>query len=331
MFQISSSANQYLTETIGRQWSAFNGSIRTYYPNLSFEESDCFQHPMLTQNSIRSRYSPDEDDLMFCMKEVEKYVQKYVLTQRIDWEANGIEFYLIAHQRYLRSQRETSEQTKQELIESYETQLDQLQKQCDESLSIADSYAHDCEAVRNEAEYQRQKNGQLKAQIASLRYQIAQSKEIIPGIPVDGSYAEIGEWIQQYYPDRLTIHPRAIHSLKDAVYEDPQLVYKCLILLANEYYDYHTGIVDHDHFIAACKAVDPSLSESGAITDASAGMQGDEYFVQYQGQKRKLERHLTKGNSRDPKYCLRIYFFWDDQEQVTVIGNLPHHLDTTAT
>ena len=77
--------------------------------------------------------------------------------------------------------------------------------------------------------------------------------------------------------------------------------------------------------------MDPGLAEGGSITDAAAGMQGDSYFLQYNGKKRKLERHLTKGNSKDRRYCLRIYFFWDDQDQVVVIGDLPHHLDTSTT
>lgn len=86
-----------------------------------------------------------------------------------------------------------------------------------------------------------------------------------------------------------------------------------------------------EQFVDSCKAIDSGLEERGAITNVAAGMQSDEYYVQYQGKKRKLERHLAKGNSKDPRYCLRIYFFWDDQDQVVVIGDLPHHLDTVAT
>lgn len=333
VYQISSDGNDYLTEAVGKQWSAYNGSVRTYYPSLSWEESDCFDHPMLTQNGIRLRDTIESDDSAPCMHEIEKYIQNYVLSQRIDWEYSGIDFYLVAHQNYLRTQRATNEQTRQELIQSYEIQLEQLQKQNEENLSLADSYARDYEAVHIESEKQRQKNGQLKAQIDTLRHQLKQINGAaeIQDIPIDGDYAGIDEWIGQHYPDRLTILPRAIHSLKNALYEDTQLVYKCLMLLANDYFNYRTGQISYDQFIEACKKVDSGLDERGAITDVSAGMQGEEYFVQYRGQRKKLERHLAKGSSKDQRYCLRIYFFWDDQEQSVVIGDLPHHLDTTAT
>ena len=150
-------------------------------------------------------------------------------------------------------------------------------------------------------------------------------------VPEDGSYADIEDWIGRDYPDRLFLHPRAARSLKSAAYENVKLVYQCLKLLASSYYDYCTGQGTYERFIDACKQVDPGLTEGGSITDAAAGMQGDSYFLQYNGKKRKLERHLTKGNSKDRRYCLRIYFFWDDQDQVVVIGDLPHHLDTSTT
>lgn len=102
-------------------------------------------------------------------------------------------------------------------------------------------------------------------------------------------------------------------------------------LLATAYYDYQTGAITYSNFLDMCKEVDPALDERGAITDTAAGMQGDTYYVQYHGKKRKLERHLAKGSNKDCRYCLRIYFFWDDQDQIVVVGDLPHHLDTSAT
>ena len=127
------------------------------------------------------------------------------------------------------------------------------------------------------------------------------------------------------------LHSRALRSLKNACYEDTKLVYQCLKLLATSYYDYRMGFIDYEQFTHACRNVAPGLEERGAITDVAAGMQGETYYVQYRGKKKKIDRHLAKGNSKDRRYCLRIYFFWDEQDQVVVIADLPHHLDTSAT
>lgn len=333
VFQTTQEANRYLTNCIGRQWSAFDGTVRTYYPRLSFENSDCYQHPLLTRQSIYLRSVSPSDDPDLCMHEIEGYVQNYVLAQHIQWDEIGIDFYLITYQNALREQRASSSQSRKDLIASYEDQLEQLQKQSDENLSLADSYANDYEKLREEYDQQRQLIAQLKVQVASLRYQLeeATGEPTDQNVPIDGNYIDIGDWIATYYPDKLKLLSRAARSLKTACYENTSLVFECLKLLATRYYDYRMGTISYEEFTAACKAIDPGLEERGAITDVAAGMQGDEYFVQYQGKRRKLERHLAKGNSKDRRYCLRIYFFWDDQDEIIVIGDLPHHLDTVAT
>lgn len=333
IFQVTQEANDYLTERIGMQWSAFNGTVRTYYPGISFEESDCYQHPLLTQQNIRLRDTIESNDPNLCMHEIEEYVQNHVLAQRILWEEKGIDFYLTAYQNHLREQRTASIQSHYELISSYEKQLEQLQKKSDENFSLAEAYESDYEASREENEKQRQLISRLKAQVSTLRSRLkdATGKTTEQNIPEDGTYSDMSEWISQHYPDKLFLHPRAARSLKEANYADTRLVYKCLKLLATSYYDYRTGSDSYDSFITACKQIDPGLDERGAITDAAAGAQGETYYVQYRGKRRKLERHLAKGSNKDRRYCLRIYFFWDDIDQVVVIGSLPHHLATSAT
>lgn len=333
VFQITREANEYLTERLGKPWSAFNGAVRTYYPGLSCGESDYYQHPLLTQQSIRLRDSAENGEPNPCMYEIEEYIQNHVVAQRVSWDNLGIPFYLAAHQAHLREQRAASTQSRQELIDSYEEQLDQLQKQCDETLSLADSYAKDCEACCEENEQQRQLIGQLKAQILTLRFQLRETtgEDEDQNVPEDGTYSEIADWVSRYYPDRLVLHPRAVRSLKDACYEDTGLVYKSLKLLATYYYDYRTGLRTYEEVIQACQRIDAGLEERGAATDVAAGMQGETYYVQYCGRKEKLKRHLAKGNSKDRRYCMRIYYFWDDKDQVIVIGDMPHHLANSLT
>ena len=264
------------------------------------------------------------------MQEIEGYIKTYIQKRRFAWEDNGIEFYFTAYQNYIRQQAAESVQSQQEAIDSYKKQLDQLQKQAEENLALADSYAKDIEVLQGEIDELRQNSNQLKALIAYLRSLSSESGQD-RDIPTDGDYSEVRDWIDTYFPDKLVLLPRAVRSLKDAIFEDKALVYKCLILLATKYHAYRMGLRSYEKFLEECKRVDAGLEERGAITDTAAGMQGDEYFVQYKGKKHKLERHLAKGSNKDRRYCLRIYFFWDDEDQVVVIGDLPHHLDTSAT
>ena len=55
--------------------------------------------------------------------------------------------------------------------------------------------------------------------------------------------------------------------------------------------------------------VDTGLSECGFGSASDILEQGEEYYIMYGGRRRLLDRHLKKGVSRNPLYCLRIYFF----------------------
>ena len=70
---------------------------------------------------------------------------------------------------------------------------------------------------------------------------------------------------------------------------------------------------------------------SKSISETRAGEQGDEYFVRYRGRREFLGWHLKKGTSRDASRDLRIYFFWDEEDEEVVIGYLPGHLDNRIT
>ena len=44
-----------------------------------------------------------------------------------------------------------------------------------------------------------------------------------------------------------------------------------------------------------------------------------------------LDMPLKSGNSREPRYCFRLYFFWSDQHKRVVVGSFPGHLTTGVT
>lgn len=330
---VSREANDHLNDIVGKQWSAFNGAVRTYYPGLSFETSELYQHPLVTQQNIRIRNANGDSGDNACMQDVIKHIKNYLVRCRISWEEKNILFYTAVYQQMLQEQRLTNAKTQEDLLEYYKMLAEETQRECEEHKQAGNAYANDCEAYREQCDQYRKLIGQLKAQISSLRYKLETTSGNADGcnVPLDGEYANIGDWIDEYYPDRLFLHSRAVRSLKSACYENTELVYKCLNLLATAYYDYRMGSISYDDFTIACKQIDSGLEERAAITDVAAGMEGDTYYVQHHGKRCKLGRHLTKGSSKDRRYCLRIYFFWDEQDQVIVIGDLPHHLDTSAT
>ncbi|MDR2409037.1 MAG: hypothetical protein LBE13_13115 [Bacteroidales bacterium] len=52
---------------------------------------------------------------------------------------------------------------------------------------------------------------------------------------IHNNYEDMPEWIEKNLVGRLILHPRAIHPLNKALFQDIQLVYQALILLENYY------------------------------------------------------------------------------------------------
>ena len=66
------------------------------------------------------------------------------------------------------------------------------------------------------------------------------------------------------------------------------------------------------------------------IVNAHCG--ADQFELEWQGKTWSVEWHIKNGrNTHDPKRCLRIYYFWDDSSQQTVIASMPAHRHTGAT
>lgn len=332
VFAITPDMTEYLIAKIGKPWAAFGGAVRTYYPGLDFDTMDYYDHPLVLQKIIHLKNSESEEENGF-LPEIIQRIDRSVTSRKILWRNYGVEFFSTAYQTYLQSQRKTGTESAK-LLASYKEQIEQLESQRDEYAAIADSYADDLEKMKKGLDEQQQTLGWQRSRIMSMQKQLEQlsGQTDRNTIPKDATYAAIPEWIDTYYKDRLFLHNRAKKSLKSAVFEDVNLVYRCLELLATDYYEYRLGVIDREEFDAQCRQVDAGLDESGAITDVQAGLQGDTYYVMYQGKRRKLERHLRKGGGgKDPRNQLRIYFFWDDERQLVVIGDLPEHLDTRAT
>lgn len=146
-------------------------------------------------------------------------------------------------------------------------------------------------------------------------------------IPKDCSYDKIPEWILKYFPDRILLLNRAEKSLKYAVYEDVHLVWEAIKLLGTEYWQMRMGLIPKEDFDQKCK--DLHLEEDATISDNRAGEKSASLKLQDDnGRKVKLDRHIKKGIDRDKRNCLRIYFYWDRQRKLVVIGHLPGHLET---
>lgn len=127
--------------------------------------------------------------------------------------------------------------------------------------------------------------------------------------------------------DRVVILPRALAEAKKASYENPERVHQALELLATTYTGVKANTVRREALKEGAQQL--GLFIGGSVDPSRAGMEGHEYFVNYGGRRRFLDQHLGRGTSRDPRYAMRIYFFFDDESSRVVVGWLPTHLSNS--
>ncbi len=322
------------TRKVGSAWSAFDGAVRVYFPGLKFDEDMPKRHRVFFKEQILSYSYNDQTGRRAFTAHAADIVKPYNAHRLIAWQE--IPFVPRARSMFadLQIQKINDKTSIEEVKSRYEKQVAALRTQLAEAERDAEQWSDEAHKEREYREYHEEENGALrgKVQMLSEALQAKTGSPVDEGIRPPESYAEIPDWVQKELAGRLVLHPRAIRTLKDAKYEDPQFVAKSLLLLANEYRNHRTGRISLEEFENAKNAL--HLTCKGSITEENAGEYGETYYVRYPvGSMRRcfLKWHLCNGTSREARHCMRIYFFWDQETKQVVVGSLPAHLENQIT
>ena len=143
---------------------------------------------------------------------------------------------------------------------------------------------------------------------------------------------DIPEWVEKQFAGKLIFHNRAIGEIKKTPTgkTDMSLVCDAINYLANEYRDERLGLISKDESNNVCSDKYNRSFEVTPVGEKSIEMYTKEYKVKYrknQNVKSKevlLDQHLKVGKGN--KDNLRIYFFYDEEKDLIVVGSLPKHL-----
>lgn len=144
--------------------------------------------------------------------------------------------------------------------------------------------------------------------------------------PVFERYEDVPLWAARN-EDRLVIHPRALVAVKKATYVRPRELFEVLDILAGPYRDVKLGLAGREVLDKALQSGPFILSQSGGETT----MNIPEYSVRWEGKRHLLEMHMGKGGGFEPRYCLRVYFCFDEDSERVLVGHMPSHLPNSLT
>lgn len=316
------------TDRVGKTWSAFGGAVRTYRPGLDFENDMPTEHPLaMPENIVFWRHGDQSGERAFTSFLINQ-AYRDTATRRMDW--GNLMFLADAVTRQAEvARQEASEDADWKSL--YEDEISGLQKKVEQAESERDEYIDLAEDAERQRDHFIAENDALRWQIDTLQARLEEKtgESIDAGLEYPTDYDDLPQWISQNLANRLLLHPRASRELKNAEFRNIQLVCDALLALATEYRNSKLGHADAGQRFTT-RLDELGLHCSGSISRSNAGEFGEAYFVRHplsDSPRQFLDLHVrSNGNSRDPKRCLAIYFFWDSDTRQVVVGWFPSHL-----
>jgi len=329
VYQLSYDAAYYLTDEVGKELSVFNGAVRTYRPSPDLDSDNPRNHPLALPYAI-SEWAQGSGPRKFLDFLVFKATEASLERGEAEKEVPSFSFVRRLSAQRQREAAALESKNETEKLQLAELEIDALKGERDDWEKMA--YEEEANA-RNAVERATEAESRvyaLNSRIAALEEKLRQATnvETDDALEIPSSFDRIKEWADENLAGRLILTSRAARSSKNATFEDPSLAYRSLLLLANEYRNMkiHGGEERIQAFEKACRELGLENSRTGDETRLYE--KGDEFVILHKGQRQLLNFHLKNGITRDPRRCFRIYYFWDDEEQVAVVGSLPGHLST---
>lgn len=326
VFAITARASFALSDSVGRELSVFRQAVRTYRPGFRAWIDQPTNHPFALPNRITSW---DESG--------PASFERWMVNQSLASSVNGAqrEERLPAFNtvRQIGAQAERSRLkiaggSDTELAKLYEQDNEQLRKELKEQkeqydglLSTADI---EREAAVNAANAAKAQALQRLHRIRVLEERLAQGSAV-QSTPIPETLDAFEDWCREYLVGSVEIANRAYQGVRKSEYHDPSFIYRALLLLRDHYVPMRVDAT-LGRREAYAQALEQLQLEESATGDG-VKYAADLYSVQFGGARRPLDRHLKGSDSRDRRFGFRLYFFWDEDEQVVVVGWLPSHLD----
>jgi hypothetical protein len=328
---LSSAASYEVTDRLGKEFSVFSGAVRTYRPNFAPDFDEPNSHPIALGRSI-SQWDGDRDGAFIDFLS-QQAMRHSVSSRELESEVPSFAsiLQLSAHEHRTAAVKEG--QSDAELLSLADDEIRKLKDKAQQEQLTYTGLLAEAEKERDAAvamaEGARGEAANLRSRIIYLEHALSTAGSE-PSVEIPDSFDVLAEWSNAHLAGSLVVLNRALRAAKKSNFENPALGYRALLVLRDYYVPMRrVGEVGRRSEYEK-RLQELGLEESPSFSGGRAAEQGDEYFVDYQGRRRELDRHLKGSNARDPRFGFRLYFFWDEDSMQVIVGSLPSHLSTRA-
>jgi len=316
---LSADGAQELTDRYGRALGVFGNAVRMYRVGFDADVDTRQRHPLYTAvqwsqsvHVLRQNLKLDAMEDSVRTRDESRDLPSFSFIRRI---AADQRIKALA----AKSEGDTS---------GLEAEIARLQREADAWERMA---LDEAKAAQEAVEAQRQTKARLHQFSVRIEALEARLAELGGGYrePNPLSLDDIGEWAARNLSGRLIITPKAERSAQHSAHENVSHVYDCVYLLGTTYRDMKRGLRNREELNQKLAELSVRISQTGKAVETSR-FEG-EYSVIWEGRHYKLYMHLAGSDSFDPRYVLRIYFAWDEEQELVIVGHLPGHLTNSLT
>jgi hypothetical protein len=325
IYDLRFEASRELTRQLGKELSVFGSAVRVYRPGFDSEAARSFHHPLFLHEAwhLRSRSLATRLD--------EIATEETARTGDDAVPTFGIVRRWISERR-IREAREAAVSDSSELLELLEHENARLTRELKEAWDHAIAVDQDASIAKTRALEHEELILQLKTRIRWLedRLKAATGADVVPP-PSDfpDTWDGLEKWVDERLAGKVFVLPSAAKAARRSAFEDIPFCYRVLEMLGEIYQPMRSeGGTEHRKTLdTACAELHVDISPVGSA--ATAHRTRDAYRAQWKGRRVVLDMHVKGSNSRKQQEGFRLYFHYDEEEQIVVVGSFPVHLDST--
>jgi hypothetical protein len=331
VFVITSPASYFLTDRVGKELSVFRSAVRTYRPGFRAWASEPANHPLALPQRVAAWNSEQPKGFEAWL------VNQALLTSvRTGQREDRLPSFTNVRQLAAQLDRARVKQaggTDTALLSLYESDNDHLRKELQEQKEQYDGLLAAADAERaaavEAAAIARTQALERAHRIRLLEQRVSAATTTPEALEIPETLDQFEEWCKQHLVGAVELVNRAYQGVRKSGFHDPTFIYKSLLLLRDFYVPMRIEGSPERRDAYLEQLAELQLEDS--LTGDGVKYSEDLYSVQYAGSRRLLDRHLKGSNSRDRRFGFRLYFFWDEEGQVVVVGWLPSHLQNRLT
>lgn len=321
-------AIQPLIDHLGKEFAVWNGAVRTYYPKFNPHVDESTAHPLATRPWIQRRFQTVGS---FAWMLLGAFASR---TVKGDVNAELIPTFRAVKEAGLQrkiNQLAAQSQSVDPQLPVLERQVQLLNQQLEEKDRRIEELKQDFNYADEEEKKASKSRDAYRAQLSMLRSRIdaleLKLKITQPELEIPASFDGLSSWVEQNFPERLELRTRAARAANKSGFQNPALVYRCLARLAREYVDCRRLGKPLDRIF---DDLGVRLERTGSASELAQW--SDLYWVKNdRGENTFLDWHIKQGSDKNDQTTLRIYFYYDEEDERVVVGHLPTHLPNAKT